>query len=70
MSEAAGADLPVRSIEVLLVDGQYRVDVATSAPVRLIGRRGALAGDIRGQIADVVGTPDVEFNIIEVPDRR
>ena len=70
MSEAAGADLPVRSIEVLRVDGQYRVDVATSEPVRLIGRRGALAGDIRGQIADVVGTPDVEFNIIEVPDRR
>jgi ribosomal protein S3 len=65
-----GADAPVDGLAIApLDDGGVRVDITTSAPGRIIGRRGATADALRERVAEHLRVPDVLLNILETPPR-
>jgi small subunit ribosomal protein S3 len=56
----------VSAVDIHLGTNRVRVDIHTSRPELVIGRRGAEADRIRGDLQELTGE-QVQLNILEVP---
>ena len=66
--EGVAADTDIASVEITRAGARRRVDVRTRTPGRVIGRRGATADAIRSSMAERLGDPQLQMNIVEVVD--
>ncbi len=55
----------ISAIELTIPDGQWMVCVRTLTPGHVIGRRGATADALRAAIAERLGEPHLQLNIVE-----
>jgi ribosomal protein S3 len=55
----------ISAIELTLPGGHWRVCVRTQTPGHVIGRRGSTADAVRAAIAEHLGDPHLQFNIVE-----
>jgi predicted RNA-binding protein YlqC (UPF0109 family) len=63
-----GTDARATAISIGRHGHALRVDVSTPEPGRFIGRRGATADEVRAALADLLGDPDLQLNIVEVSE--